>query len=196
MNNWSRARLCALADGGYAAIAVPPEAEPKILTADLQAALSEDLLIGAATVPTGPFAWATETLGTTTLQSLRNAGKVGDIAELPENGTVLSHIQDGTRLVLMLFHEAELLSPSDLQEATAALLALLPPIELSGREPLSPRELAYLRKAAAGDSDEEIAEDLNLSMRSVKERKKRSIADLGAVNITHAITLAKRSGQI
>ena len=196
MNNWSRARLGALAEGGYVALAIPQSAAPKILIAELPAELSEQALLEAAASSSGVFSWAVETLGVTTLHALRNADIDPAIVGLPENGTVASQLHNGVRMAILMFHQAELLSPSELQEATAAILAQLPTIEVSQIEPLSPRELAYLRKAAAGDSDEEIAEDLNLSMRSVKERKKRSITDLGAVNITHAIILAKRSGQI
>jgi two-component system NarL family response regulator len=64
---------------------------------------------------------------------------------------------------------------------------------LFGR-PLSERELEVLLAAAKGETMEETAARLWLSLETIKSHRRNVIAKLGARNLSHAIALAVRSG--
>ena len=64
---------------------------------------------------------------------------------------------------------------------------------LFGR-PLSERELEVLDAAARGETMEETATRLWLSLETIKSHRRNVIAKLGARNLSHAIALAIRSG--
>jgi DNA-binding NarL/FixJ family response regulator len=63
-----------------------------------------------------------------------------------------------------------------------------------GMEPLSARELSVLRLVALGNSNRSIGQALNISEETVKTRIKNILAKLGALDRTHAVTLAVRRG--
>jgi len=58
---------------------------------------------------------------------------------------------------------------------------------------ITAKELIYLEQVSAGATDDEIAAELQLSLRAVKERKRKAIDDLHANNIGHAVGIAKRT---
>jgi two-component system NarL family response regulator len=64
---------------------------------------------------------------------------------------------------------------------------------LFGR-PLSERELEVLHAAANGETMEETAARLWLSLETIKSHRRNVIAKLGARNLSHAIALSLRSG--
>ena len=64
---------------------------------------------------------------------------------------------------------------------------------LYGR-PLSERELEVLAAAAGGETMDETAKRLWLSLETVKSHRRNVIAKLGARNLAHAIALAIRNG--
>jgi DNA-binding CsgD family transcriptional regulator len=64
---------------------------------------------------------------------------------------------------------------------------------LYGR-PLSERELEVLHAAARGETMDETATRLWLSLETIKSHRRYVIAKLGARNLPHAIALAVRSG--
>jgi two-component system, NarL family, response regulator len=59
---------------------------------------------------------------------------------------------------------------------------------------LSERELEVLHAAANGETMEETATRLWLSLETIKSHRRNVIAKLGARNLSHAIALAVRSG--
>jgi DNA-binding NarL/FixJ family response regulator len=63
-----------------------------------------------------------------------------------------------------------------------------------GMEPLSARELSVLRLVALGNSNRSIGQALNVSEETVKTRIKNILAKLGALDRTHAVTLAVKRG--
>jgi DNA-binding NarL/FixJ family response regulator len=63
-----------------------------------------------------------------------------------------------------------------------------------GMEPLSNRELSVLRLVALGNSNRSIGQALNISEETVKTRIKNILAKLGALDRTHAVTLAVKRG--
>jgi DNA-binding NarL/FixJ family response regulator len=63
-----------------------------------------------------------------------------------------------------------------------------------GMEPLSTRELSVLRLVALGNSNRSIGQALNVSEETVKTRIKNILAKLGALDRTHAVTLAVKRG--
>lgn len=73
-----------------------------------------------------------------------------------------------------------------------ALAATLP--ELNVETDLSPRELEVLRLIAAGHSNQEIADQLFLSLNTIKKHNSQLYAKLGAVRRTQAIERAKQLG--
>jgi DNA-binding NarL/FixJ family response regulator len=63
-----------------------------------------------------------------------------------------------------------------------------------GMESLSTRELSVLRLVALGNSNRSIGQALNISEETVKTRIKNILAKLGALDRTHAVTLAVKRG--
>jgi LuxR family transcriptional regulator, activator of conjugal transfer of Ti plasmids len=111
-----------------------------------------------------------------------------------ENGTTIALVHNGEKLALSLCHTKPDLTEAEIREATAALLVVA---QLSPR-PTKPapnqKELVYLRKLSEGLNDQEIGDELGLTLRAVRERKKKVIQEMGATNITHAVALAKDAG--
>jgi DNA-binding NarL/FixJ family response regulator len=59
---------------------------------------------------------------------------------------------------------------------------------------LSPRELQVLRQMAAGDSNKEIGQKLNITEHTVKAHVKAILLKLGAIGRTEAIAIAMKRG--
>ena len=65
-----------------------------------------------------------------------------------------------------------------------------------GASQLSPREREVMRKMAAGGTAEAVADDLGLSVETVRTHVRNAIRKLGARNRVHAIALALDRGEI
>lgn len=194
MNENSQKRLAVLADQGFVVFVDIRTDNPKVSHSNVSEYPEDSAVLNGN--DDAILAWMRSEIGVIGLAKLR-ADAAAD-ASLPDhrNGTLIARTLDGRKIGALLLHTVPVLPEAELNEAVGLLLLLA--AETTGPEiaQLSARELAYLKKAANGDTDDEIAVDLSLSMRSVKERKKRTIADLGAENLHHAILLAKKSGQI
>ena len=66
--------------------------------------------------------------------------------------------------------------------------------ESLSRPELSPREFQVLRQMAAGDSNKEISQKLNITEHTVKAHVKAVLLKLGAVGRTEAIAIAMKRG--
>ena len=199
MNDGTTARLCALADIGYLIVPNIRAEQPKILTEGGLQDLSPETLLAARDAEDCIIQWLDTSVGVELLSTIRvNSGDTTDpdFLSAHENGTVFSMLHDGAKVVMILVHAATELSEQDIRAAKSLLFLLINDQPTAVIPTLGPRELAYLKKVSEGATDEEVAEEFNLSMRSVKERKKRTITDLGATNISLAINLAKKSGQL
>ena len=107
--------------------------------------------------------------------------------------TILSDLFSGARLSLILSHSKEALGEADIKEARAAALSLFAHRGGGAAYGITAKELIYLERVSTGATDDEIAVELQLSLRAVKERKRKAIDDLRAENIGHAIGIAKRA---
>lgn len=63
-------------------------------------------------------------------------------------------------------------------------------------EPLTQREIAVLRLVAHGHANKQIAQQLNVSVETIKAQLKTIFGKLGVHDRTHAVTLAARRGYI
>jgi two-component system NarL family response regulator len=66
--------------------------------------------------------------------------------------------------------------------------------ESLGHPKLSPRELQVLRQLAAGNSNKEIGQMLQITEHTVKMHVKAILMKLGAVGRTEAIAIARKRG--
>lgn len=110
--------------------------------------------------------------------------------------TLLSLIHDGKKFGALCRNTTEPLSDDTLREMVATTIFKAESLDTPDAPVLDPKETAYLKKVTEGLSDAEIAGDLGLSLRAVKERKKRTLVDLNATSIAHAISIATRAGLI
>ena len=110
--------------------------------------------------------------------------------------TLISVFHRGHKVGAVCQHTLAAESDEAIRDVIAAILANANQVDPPEAATLDPKEIAYLKKVQEGLSDAEIAEDLSLSLRAVKERKKRTLVDLGAVSIAHAIAIAVTSRQI
>lgn len=110
------------------------------------------------------------------------------------SGTVLPMLDGQGRLLLCLLHEEGGLPEEVLAQAHAAALLIAGTRPARTVAPLGARELAYLRRVLAGETDPQIAEALNLTIRSIKERKRRIIAAADARTFPEALLRMQQAG--
>ena len=199
MCNETIVRLGARADLGYFVVFDTRAATPEILASDTFGGATQDMYLQAKDAGDCLIAWLDNSVGIESFATIRtNCDDPTDYLGFAgfEHGTAVSLLYNGGKIGALLAHSEPELSDAAVKEIKS-ILALAADARPPAKIPtLGPRELAYLKKVSEGETDEEIAKDLNLSMRSVKERKKRTITELGAVNIAQAIILAKKSGQL
>ncbi|MXU66776.1 helix-turn-helix transcriptional regulator [Oceanomicrobium pacificus] len=138
-----------------------------------------------------------------TVHCVRWPGADGDAAEAGRiaagfgwaDGTLILSPRGEATDVCILFGRIDL-SDADAMTVGAMVSALAGgPLDDAAPE-LSPKEISYLQKAAEGLNDTEIAEALDLSLRAVRERKKKAIQDSRFSTIFHTIAHARRAGLI
>ncbi len=111
-----------------------------------------------------------------------------------ENGTTVALVHNGEKVVLSLCHSKPELSDEEIREASAAMLVVAHMSPPTTKIAPHQKELVYLRKLAEGLNDQEVGDTLGITLRAVRERKKKVITEMGAANITHAVALAKDAG--
>lgn len=111
-----------------------------------------------------------------------------------EHGTIISLFYAGEKISISLCHSKPTLEPSEIREAGAALVTLAHMSPPDARAAPAAKELIYLRLVSQGLTDQDIADELSLSLRAVRERKKKAVAELEANNIVHAVAKAKDAG--
>ncbi len=195
----AKARLSALADKGFALVLGLGAAGPR----NGLTTYPEDwtsLYIKEEMMNNDPvLAWMAQNSGHTTWQEVTKtpeaAAEMAKAAQFGlENGTIISLFYAGEKISVSLCHTKSELSPSEIREAGAALVTLAHMSPPDARAAPAAKELIYLRKVSEGLSDQEIADDLNLSLRAVRERKKKAVAEMEANNILHAVAKAKDAG--
>ncbi len=199
MVNFAKQRLAAVADKGFALAVgitggIPRGAMttyPQEWTVEyFSKGLTEtDPVVKWAALNRGHINWRDIPRDTAGQQSMDLAKAHGI-----ENGTSISLVHNGEKAVLSLCHSKLDLTTAEIAEASAALLVIAQMSPPSGKNPPNLKELVYLRKLSEGLNDQEIGEELGLTLRAVRERKKKAILEMGATNITHAVALAKDAG--
>lgn len=86
---------------------------------------------------------------------------------------------------IRMVHQGRRYIPLDVAEQMA---------EFINDEPLTEREIRVLRSIAQGNSNKEAADELNVSMETVKANLKTILAKLNARDRTHAVAIAIRRG--
>lgn len=134
--------------------------------------------------------WAQAALG---VSDLRKIGKSSEfVAGLAASGHAigLAGFSNGQKVITLMFRLDNDLTQELTAEAFAASFALAgAPTGASKIEP-TPKVAAYLSKVIEGSDDQEISQELDLSLRAVKERKKKTIDEFSAKTLTHAVALS------
>jgi len=133
------------------------------------------------------LAWMAQNSGHTTWSEVTRAYGL-------EHGTIISLFYAGEKISISLCHSKPELEPGEIREAGAALVTLAHLSPPNARAEPAAKELIYLRMVSEGLTDQDIADELNLSLRAVRERKKKAVAELEANNIVHAVAKAKDAG--
>ena len=188
-------RLGHIADIGFSIVTETASAGVELLTSNHSPAWTVDQVREWNTADHGILHWMAENLGVIPVSEI---GDNDPLATGLSDGhtTLISEFCDGARIGIVLTHKAETLEEAQLDEARASALALLMLQPNQNEFGISAKELIYLKQVSAGATDDEIAAELQLSLRAVKERKRKSIDDLGAKNIGHAVGIAKRADLI
>lgn len=199
MNVDKVARIAAFADLGFVIIFDIRADNPEVFVCSKLTETTKDAVLEARKSDDCIINWLQNSVGTETFTYIRmNAEDASDQVLMAhiENGTAISMLHDGAKIGALLAHSQKELTEEQINDVRSTLILAAESIPVANIPTLGPRELAYLKKVSEGETDDGIAKELNLSMRSVKERKKRTITELGAVNISQAIILAKKSGQL
>lgn len=189
------ARLSNIADLGYCAFSTFRGAPAQILSTTFQPAWTQQMVEDWRSADDPLISWFEDNLEVAAAEEAL-AGK-STVVDLPSGSTTLtSDLIAGARIGLVLSHSSDALGTDQVNEARAAALVLREELGSDTETGITTKEAIYLKHVSAGATDDEIAEDLNLSLRAVKERKRKAIDDLNALNIGHAVGIAKRTGVI
>ncbi len=189
------ARLGQLAAAGFALFLIDANRNFSMLTSSENSIPSETQIAEFGKSDDPAATWMMDNLGSIAVSDIEDT-KLNEMLPTGENCTLITDIYNGNRFALLLSHTSETLGENDIKEARAAALVLQMEADLDADLEISQKEIVYLKRASSGASDDEIAEDLQLSLRAVKERKRKAIDDLEAKNIGHAVGIAKRRGLI
>lgn len=197
--NFAKQRLTAVADRGYALAIGITGGIPRGALTTYPPEWTNEYFAKGLTETDPVVKWAALNRGSTNWRDIpRDAAgqQTMDLARLHgiENGTTISVVHNAEKAVLSLCHSKPDLTAAEIAEATAALIVIAQMSAPSAKNPPNLKELVYLRKLAEGSNDQEIGEELGLTLRAVRERKKKAISEMGASNITHAVALAKDAG--
>ena len=197
--NFAKQRLAAIADRGYALAIGITGGIPRGAITTYPPEWTNEYFSKGLTETDPVVKWAALNHGSINWRDIPRdaAGQIAmDMAKAHgiENGTSISLVHNGEKAVLSLCHSRNEIPSHEIAEATAALLVIAQMSPPSGKNPPNLKELVYLRKLAEGFNDQEIGDDLGLTLRAVRERKKKAITEMGAANITHAVALAKDAG--
>lgn len=109
--------------------------------------------------------------------------------------TLIGTYEGGLKLGILASHSKLVLSDVELRELTASAQMMIKHNQngMVEENSITAKELVYLEQVANGVLDDDIADFLGLSVRAIKERKRKVIEDLGARNISHSVAIAKRS---
>ncbi len=199
MNDETQARACTklgeIGDMGYAVISQTTGDDLEVLATNYTPPWSVDQLQKWAQNQDSVLLWLGENLGTISVGDLE-PGPMRDACSSAAATTAISDINAGSRLAIVISHRCDTLTEAQVNEARAAAIILQMDQTAQTDFPITAKELVYLEQVSTGATDEEIAADLQLSLRAVKERKRKAIDDLNAKNIGNAVGIAKRSGLI
>ena len=120
---------------------------------------------------------------------LKFLSDAGDVA-------VISIFHGGSKIGALCRTDKQSLTDDAIREVISMVIMAAESFSGASSPALDPKETAYLKKVTEGLSDAEIADSLGLSLRAVKERKKRTLVDLNATSIAHAVAIATAAGLI
>jgi len=186
------ARLDHIADHGFCVISTAANEGLRLLATNHPANWTAKDFTSWSDTGDPVMTWFGENLGATQISDLE-AGPLADICSKTGPATLISDLFSGARLGMILSHSKEALDEADVKEARAAALTLRMDDHETPDFEISAKELIYLEQVSKGATDDDIATDLQLSLRAVKERKRKAIDDLCAHNIGHAVGIAKRA---
>ena len=138
------------------------------------------------------FEWVTDHMGARDFSDVANRSDF--ISGLRTGGTVtgLCGLAYGQRHASVLFRSANSFHPDLVAEAFAAMFEVAAKAPADQLPSPTPKVAAYLSKIIDGHDDHEIAHELDLSLRAIKERKKKTIEEFDAVTLPHAVALSFR----
>lgn len=184
-------------DQGFAVVAETILGEIYVVESNFDPAFDEQVIKDAVEAGDPVLGWISRSLGIAPMVSIATAEDSGLVARISANTcTVISTIVEGAHLGIIVAHTATAIEEFEAAELISSAIALHSQKQIPRNEDITDKETVYLERATTGATDDEIAEELHLSLRAVKERKRKAIEDLGAKNIAHAITIAKKTSLI
>lgn len=195
----AKERLSAIADKGFAMVLGLGAAGPRNAMTTYPVEWTSKYVQEGMMENDPVLAWMAQNSGHTRWADVGNTPE--EIAQMKkanefglEYGTIISLFYAGEKISVSLCHTKPELTETEIREAGAALVVLAhlaPPDAMASP---AAKELIYLRRVSEGLSDQEIADELNLSLRAVRERKKKAVSEMEANNIIHAVAKAKDAG--
>jgi len=195
----AKARLSQIADKGYALVLGLGTSGPRNALTTYPTEWTEIYMREGMMNNDPVLGWVAQNAGHSLWKDMpRSAQGAADMERARqfglEHGTGISLLYAGEKISVSLCHAKPELTPVEIREAGAALLALAHMSPPDTQTAPAAKELIYLRKVSEGLSDQEIADELNLSLRAVRERKKKAVTEMAANNISHAVAKAKDAG--
>lgn len=188
-------RLSEICDDGFIVFANLSADTPEVIAVDSSTQWVTDFLGAKPGVYAEIITWmqsATGILDREGFEELSNGGS----QVLPQHFSLVSALESGQKIGVLAGHKDQYLSDIELREITAAAQMLVSSDAGTASPDVTAKEEVYLQRVANGASDDDIAEELGLSLRAIKERKRKAIEDMNAKNISHAVAKAKRENLI
>jgi len=183
-------RLTDICDVGCAIISAPTSPEQAVVLINNLADWA-DVVHAQTSHPS--LNWMADSIGITRSTEENTAGLM-DGTSIASPFTLISTFEEGMKVGILAAHSNDELTDVEIRELTTAALILVR-LELaanSDEEAVTAKEIVYLQQVSGGALDDDIADDLGLSLRAIKERKRKAIEDMNAKNISHAVAKAKR----
>jgi hypothetical protein len=101
----------------------------------------------------------------------------------------------GNKIGIVVFRNDQSIPDTAIAETVAAMIDIASSSITKAPIQASTKISAYISKVIDGFDDQQIADDLSLSLRAVKERKKKAMEEFGATTLSQAVVMSMRQTQ-
>ncbi len=186
----ARTALISIADAGHVVFAFSDEGTALVVDSSFENApqLAKEI---SQKDPLGK--WMFSAIGTSDLSEIGKTSQFLQNLGLSGHPFGLAGLLNRTKVAAVVVRSGTNLKEETASEAFAAAYVLADNKPTPRPIEPSPKVAAYLSKIIEGRDDQQIADDLDLSLRAIKERKKKTIEEFEANTLTEAVAISVKN---